>query len=95
LHDATAHAPLRHVALPLATRHAVPHAPQFDTLVCVLRHVPEQLVYAALHGGGVTHAGCASLPHATHVPAAAFRLYPGLHVKPHVPAAHDRVELFG
>lgn len=95
LQYATAHAPLVHVALPLATKHATAHAPQFDTLVCVLRHVPEQLVYVALQGGGVTHAGCPSLPHATHVPAAAFGLYPGLHVKPHVPAVHDRVALVG
>lgn len=84
-----------HAAPPLTTRHPTAHPPQFDTLVCVLRHVPEQLTYAALHGGGVTHAGCASLPHATHVLAAVFGLYPGLHVNPHVPAEHDRVALVG
>src|SRR5262249_46912707 len=40
LHDAMAHDPAVHAAVPFATEQAVPHAPQFATLVCVLVSQP-------------------------------------------------------
>jgi hypothetical protein len=44
LQEATTHWPLTQPAVPFATLHALPQAPQLLTSVCRLRQVPPQLV---------------------------------------------------